>query len=82
MNEIINIKILNNYRLLIKFKDGFEGELDVRPFLSKGFARELLEQSQFEKVFIEPGGGLAWPNGFDMCPNFLREIVEQKENVV
>jgi hypothetical protein len=26
-------------------------------------------------VTLEEGGGIAWPNGYDFCPNFLRENV-------
>ncbi|MEJ7683172.1 MAG: hypothetical protein WKG06_36010 [Segetibacter sp.] len=42
-------------------------------FSSKGFARELLNKENFVQVYIESGGGLAWENGFDFCPNFLHE---------
>jgi hypothetical protein len=28
---------------------------------------------------IEPGGGLAWENGLDFCPNYLRELQTKEE---
>jgi hypothetical protein len=26
-------------------------------------------------VTLEDGGGIAWSNGYDFCPNFLRDDV-------
>ncbi len=34
----------------------------------------LSDKSLFERVAIEPGVGLEWPNGFDLCPNFLYDL--------
>jgi len=39
-----------------------------------GFSKELLEPEKFNKVFIEPGGGIAWDTGYDFCPDFLKEL--------
>lgn len=74
MNEVIEIKVLTEYRVWLKFRDGEEKMVNLRPFIGKGFTAELLEYSSFEKVFIEPGGGIAWENGYDFCPNFLKEL--------
>jgi hypothetical protein len=41
--------------------------------IGRGFTKELVNYDKFKKVFIEPGGGIAWENGFDICPNFLKE---------
>lgn len=79
MNEIVDFKILNDFLLWIKFNDGFESEVDIKPLLGKGFTRELLVKKNFNNVFIEPGGGLAWENGFDICPNYLRQLAEETE---
>ncbi len=27
------------------------------------------------QVSLEPGGGIAWPNGFECCPNFLYALI-------
>ncbi len=74
MNEVVEIKVLDNYQIWIRFKDGKEKTISVLRFLGKGISKELLEYENFQKVGIEPGGGIAWYNGFDFCPNFLREI--------
>ena len=79
MNEVIELKVLadNNptdYRIWLKFNDGENKIVDLRPFLGKGFTVELLDSEKFKQVFIEPGGGIAWPNGYDFCPNFLKKL--------
>lgn len=81
MNEIIEFEILGNYRICLKFQDGHEKVVYIRPLIEKDFARELLEEANFAKVEIESGGGLAWFNGYDMCPNFLRELPAEKKDV-
>lgn len=73
-----------NYLVEIQFQDGFKAQIDLEKYLNKGFAKELLDKNKFQEMFIEEGGGLAWPNGFDICPNFLRTLVDKNtaENVV
>jgi hypothetical protein len=74
MPEIIDIKVLDNYQIWIRFKDGIEKIINIQKFLGKGISKELLEYENFKKVSIEPGGGIAWYNGFDFCPNYLKEL--------
>lgn len=77
MNQIVNISVLENFHLRLTFDDGLEKTINVRPFIGKGFASELLDPEKFQKVYIEDGGGIAWENGFDICPVFLRQLKEE-----
>ena len=81
MNAVKQYKVLDEYKIWIRFEDGFEGTVHLKPLLKKGIAAELLDTVAFEKVYIESGGGLAWENGFDICPNSLRDIAEAKKHV-
>jgi len=74
MNEVTDIKVLENFQIWIKFKDGFEKVINFKKFLGKGITRDLLNYENFRKVTIEPGGGISWYNGYDFCPNYLKEI--------
>lgn len=62
-----------NYKLKVKFKDGVTGELDLSDIFShpKGIAAEIIKGQFFGKCFLE-SGGLAWPNGLELCPDSLR----------
>lgn len=81
MNEVIEIKILENYRIWIKFNDGHEKTVNFRPYIGKGFTAELLDYEKFQQAYIEPGGGIAWQNGYDFCPNYLKKLGCEKEHV-
>jgi hypothetical protein len=45
------------------------------PLLAKGVSAPPKDEAYFRKVTLEDGGGMAWPNCFDFCPNFLRDDV-------
>jgi hypothetical protein len=78
MHKVINVELAGGYKIRIHFEDGFDWVLDFENFLQKGVARELLEKEKFDQVYIESGGGLAWENGFDFCPNFLYEAAREQ----
>ncbi len=81
MNIVKEYKILDNYSIWLRFGDGYETTIDLQHLLDKGIAKELLDKREFSKIDIESGGGLAWKNGFDICPNALRELAEKKVHV-
>ena len=80
MNEVVKLKALNDCRVWIKFKDGEEKVVNLEPYIGKGLTVELLNYEKFKQVFIEPGGGIAWENGYDICPNFLKELAAEEEH--
>ena len=80
MNAVKEFKVLNDYRIWLRFDGGFKSTVHLKPLLNRGIAMELLDPASFKKVSIESGGGLAWENGFDFCPNSLRELAEEKRS--
>ena len=79
MNEVIDLKVLQDYRIWLKFNDGEEKVINIRPYIGKGFTAELLDKEKFQKAFIEPGGGIAWENGYD---NYLKELALENQQVL
>jgi Protein of unknown function (DUF2442) len=75
MERVISVKPLKNYTVEIEFEDGFRKVIDVRPFIGNGISAALKDEAYFRRVSLEDGGGIAWPNGYDFCPNFLRDDV-------
>jgi hypothetical protein len=75
MNRIISVQALKNYLLEIEFSDGLRKVVDIRPFIDNGISAALKNENYFRTVTLEDGGGIAWPNGYDFCPNFLRDDV-------
>jgi len=75
MDRVVSVKPLENNHLEIEFADGFRKVIDVRPFIRKGMSAALKDEAYFRHVRVEDGGGISWPNGYDFCPNFLRDDV-------
>ena len=78
MNRLKHIQVLDRYLIQLEFSDGFRAIVDLKPFLGRGITADLLDYKNFRRVHIEPGGGLEWYNGFDFCPNALREMQPQE----
>jgi hypothetical protein len=68
------------YRVTLVFSDGFEGSVDLDFLFSnaskKPLVSEILRGDLFSKCFVE-SGALAWPNGYELCPDSLRQWIEQ-----
>jgi hypothetical protein len=75
MNRLILVKHLTHYLLELTFEDGYSKIVDLQPFIGPGLSAALRDPGYFQQVKIESGGGIFWPNGYDFCPNFLRDEV-------
>jgi hypothetical protein len=80
MESIVEVKPLDNYHIWVKFADNFSATINIKPFINKGISSELSEINYFKQVRIDPFGGITLENGFDFCPNFLRELSRGKES--
>jgi hypothetical protein len=81
MNQVARIKVLQDFHIEVEFTDGERKIINFKPFIGNGFTKELLDYEKFKQAYIEPGGGIAWENGFDFCPNFLRELEGESKKV-
>ena len=59
-----------DYHIVLKFNDGIEKKIDLRPFIKNGESSKLKDLNYFKKVQVLDGF-ITWENGFDFCPNFL-----------
>lgn len=66
----IDVKPLDNKKLLIIFSNGKTKIFDVTPYLKFKPFNKLNDENEFKKVKI---GGLSieWENGADICPDEL-----------
>ena len=81
MNKIVEIEVLNNYHIWIKFQDDETKTINFQPLIGKGLSSLLLDKEYFGKATIDNGGGLEWPNGVDFCPNYLKDLTSKLEVV-
>lgn len=73
---VIKAKYIKDYRVWLAFNDGAEGEVDLSTEL-EGEIFEPLKDISFFKNFKIVGHTLAWKNGADFAPEFLREKITQ-----
>jgi hypothetical protein len=76
MNKIIEIKHIADYKLWIRFNDGESRIINFKNLIGEGISSKLLDTGYFQQVTIDNGGGIEWPNGFDFCPNYLKDYSE------
>jgi hypothetical protein len=76
MESIIDVKPLDNYHIWVRFADDFCASIDIRPFITTGISARLSDIDYFKQVKIDQFGGITWENGFDFCPNYLRELTK------
>lgn len=81
-NQIIDIldRIPDLCAVTLRFKDGFEGTvvLDQLFDSGEGLAAEIISRDLFQSCFVQKGA-LAWPNGLELCPDAIRQWIEEPE---
>ena len=77
LNDVVEVKPLGGHLLRIRFDDGLSGDLDLSAYIHRGpiFA-PLADPAFFRRVEIR-GGTIAWPNGADIAPERLYELLER-----
>ena len=70
MKEIIDVKPLDDYKLLLVFKDNEKRIKDMRPYLNKGIFKDLKNKNFFNKVKIEYDT-ISWDGRIDLCADEL-----------
>ncbi len=74
LSSILSVEVLEDYNLLITFEDGFAKKINIKSFIKNGVSSSLNDRNFFKQVKVE-NGYITWPNGFDFCPEFLRNYL-------
>jgi hypothetical protein len=72
--HLVKAEYCKDYKVWLVFNDGAEGEVDLETELD-GEIFEPLKDKKFFKSFILEGHTLAWRNGADFAPEFLRQQI-------
>jgi Protein of unknown function (DUF2442) len=78
LNKVVETKVLAPHVLRVTFNDGYSRAHDFA-WLTKeqgSVTAPLANPDYFARVFLEDGA-LTWPNGYDMCPDWLRMEMER-----
>ncbi|NOT77536.1 MAG: DUF2442 domain-containing protein [Bacteriovoracaceae bacterium] len=78
-HKIIEVKVLKDKNLYLKFSNGKSGSFNFEDFFSyKGILKPLSDQNFFNQVSIADGT-IAWPNEIDFCPDVLYSIITKEK---
>jgi Protein of unknown function (DUF2442) len=78
MNDVIEIEYRGGFVFRIVFDDGKSGDVDFSEYIGKGPVFDPLRDPSFFKNATIEGGTISWPNGADIAPETLYEIVCQQ----
>ena len=68
--RVVNVKPIDDYKLLLSFENGEEKVYDVKPYLDFGVFSELKDKKIFNSV--KPCfGSIRWSNDVDIDPDTL-----------
>ncbi len=69
---IIDVKSLEDYKLLLTFENQEKRVFDMKPYLNKGIFRELKDKNLFRSVRVS-FDSVQWSNEADIDPEILYE---------
>ena len=83
MIKVVSLKRLGEHRLHVTFSDGTADEYDFSTLVAQAgpMGQPLGDPAYFARVFLEDGAP-TWPNGFDMCPDWLRREIEAASGLI
>jgi len=73
IHDIVKVGPIEDYSIRIQFDDGVVKTIDIKPFIDGGISTELRDINFFNRVYLD-NGSVTWPNGYDFCPVFLRNL--------
>lgn len=82
--DVIEVKVLNDYKLHLTFDDGVSGDVDISKLVSfKGVFERLKDRKFFSEVRVNRDiGTICWENGADLSPTLLHESIQKNHTIV
>jgi len=73
--HVLSARVTGRLCLWLRFDDGTERTVDVRPLLQGPVLSALEDPSVFARVTVDPiARTVVWPNGADLAPEALRAL--------
>jgi hypothetical protein len=75
--RVVEVRPLPAHRLLVRFADGTEGEVDVTRLVfgrNPGVFKPLRDTDLFNRVFISLGA-VTWPGDLDLAPDAMYDEI-------
>ncbi len=78
--DIIEVKVVKDYVIRLRFENGVEGEIDVSTLVPfQGIFAQLEDTDYFATVQVNSNlGTIVWDNGADLSPEYLYAIISNE----
>ena len=83
LNKVVEISVPRAYVLKVRFQDGAGGLHDCSALASEPgpIVEPFRDPEFFARVTLDYGAP-TWPNGYDMCPDWLRMEMEKAGELI
>ena len=73
--EVIDVKYTGEFCLKVQFDDGTAKEINLSALMKTPppVFQPLTDENSFEKVSVNPVGGVSWECGADLSAEYLRD---------
>ena len=75
MNRIIDVKALEDYKILVIYQNGEKRIKDMKPYLEKCVFKKLKDEEFFKSVKVVYGT-VSWGEQIDLCADSIYETSE------
>lgn len=79
MHKIINVTVLQNYKVRLEYANGEKGIADLSHLVGKGVFALWNDYNTFQNVKIGSSGELLWNDQVDLCPDSLYLQITNQE---
>ncbi len=77
LQDVIEARPLEGYRVILRFEDGIEGAVDLGQHIRfEGVFEPLRDRDYLLRLRVDRDAGtITWPNGADLDPDVLYSLV-------
>ena len=79
MHKIVNVTVLEDYKVKLEYADGIQGIADLSDLVGKGVFVLWNDYIAFQNVKIGSSGELSWSDQIDLCPDSLYLRITHQE---
>jgi hypothetical protein len=80
MSKTVEVRVVGNSGLFVKYSDGIAGEISLASILGDSEHPEFKDPDYLAKVAIDrESGDPFWPNGVSLCKNSIYRQLELKK---
>lgn len=72
--NVTDVKVVDDYVLHVRFKDGVEGEVRFETSWFRGVFSHLVDPCRFRDVGVV-GGVVTWPGELDLAPDAMHDEI-------